>query len=1099
MINHHQQQQHHRIARDEGYQHEQKPLLEDSHGVEQQSVTNDESKYTGGAHRNYSDELKRRGIKTSAISHPSEIPVPSTSEQSQSTFSRKNVATRENWTVRRLRWVVLAAFVAATSAVATIVFVAKHQAQRDRFEEAFLDASSKLFESIGRTFYGTLGDVDTFTLFLTLFAREAGMQWPFVTFPDYAETMEKFRARSNVAVFNQFNLVQDNTQRKQWEAYTKNHYGWVEEGLKMQEQGGSTENILAANETPQNFEIQGPGGGPIQGSGPFLPNWQESPVIPGSQAFNWDFSTVYEDPHYFNETIYNQRVVIAKVWNMPASRPGERADDKESSDSSKDTKDQATQTIEDFIDYLDPTRDPTEPLSDILYPIVAKVPSLPGGSEVERNKSVGIMIATVFWSDLIRDVLPIGTNGINFIFENPCGQTFSYQIDGPSVKYMGSGDFHDTEYDDMVQKIDFDDLIFSPSTKAAYTGLPLSTRGCPFHLRAYPSAASEKDFLSSDPLAYTAIVLALFGILVGLFKLYDYYVEKRLNLFLNELRVANNQLTGTNKKLVAASTAQLKHFACMSHEIRTPLNCIIGVTSLLQSSRLDHEQKESVNMISTSSDLLLTVVNDVLDYSKLVIGDVDVDIRPTRLQEVLNSVVQTVETNAKQQGVSLRTYYGTNVGGWLSTDSQRFQQILYNTLGNAVKFSQPRSHVDLSISIGDPYHGTNSKVFYSPIDDRVAGYSRNASKPFENVMRLSVKNYGRGLSLQDCKKIFQPFEQVREKSRMNVGTGLGLPITCKLVHRLGGRIYVESEDNEWVEFSMEFPVSHKDICKAEDFEAGLAKGTFFLVCDKPGVVSRMTNVFDAFSIALKTTHSIDCVYTALDSLGSSSFFKRNLVLLVDEDCYNKAAYKKIQDVCAGRNLVSMISFGSHHRVEDSQIHFRSLVRLLPAVLMEHASVLAAGAGIESLTWSRSSLRNIPTAGDAHTIPYTKLRILVAEDNIVNQKVLGRMLRHLGVKTVDFVDDGDIAVQREAEVAYDVVLMDMEMPRMDGLEACKLICARNTTGSLDDQPRCSHPIAKVLFVTAHVTSSFEDECYVAGASGELKGLVFELRSSCPVSR
>lgn len=498
---------------------------------------------------------------------------------------------REDEAVFFLRLIVLGALGLSSMLLAVAVYQYTRNVEQDKFQQAFAINSQQLFDSVGQTFYNTLGAVDTFVVSMVSFAKHTHQQWPYVTIPDYAVQMSKIRARSNVAVFNQFNFVATREQRELWENnYTVANDDWVQEGLEVQKHDvnyhGTTEDNEATMMT-SGGPILGADGQPLSHDrhGPFMPSWQSSPVMANTNhPYNWDFSAVYNDPVYLQETIQHKRAIIAEVWNMPTTN-------QDDTDTDTSTVDEATEAIQDFIEYLDPTRDPTEPLSDILYPIVddASDAVMYGGDST--GIPVGILIATVFWSDLIRDVLPHGTgDGILFVFENPCRQTFTYRIDGPDVKYLGPGDLHDPKYDSLMEEVGFQDLLaIYSSSNAVYTGLPLSEKGCPFNPRVYPSEDNEANFISSDPIVYAATVVIIFGLTVGLFSTYHFCVERRqqiitktavesaANVSLLEekvqertrtLQITNDQLEEANQRIRAASALRLQHFASMSHEVR---------------------------------------------------------------------------------------------------------------------------------------------------------------------------------------------------------------------------------------------------------------------------------------------------------------------------------------------------------------------------------------------------------------------------------------------------------------------------------------------------------------------------------------------------
>lgn len=227
---------------------------------------------------------------------------------------------------------------------------------------------------------------------------------------------------------------------------------------------------------------------------------------------------------------------------------------------------------------------------------------------------------------------------------------------------------------------------------------------------------------------------------------------------------------------------------------RTPLNCIIGLSSLMQeSTSLDQKQAEYLQMMVSSGELLQRVVNDVLDYSKLEAGKVVVEIQQSSLQDALNAVVRSIETNALSRNVSVETHYDYTVGEFFATDSRRLQQILYNLLGNSIKFSSEEGVVELWVQ----------HCILPPQLLKQDSCDVRDIKPFgqdQQVLRFVVKDYGKGIQKENFEKIFVPFSQAENSTeRLHGGTGLGLAITAKLVKALGGSISVDSEFGEWTE------------------------------------------------------------------------------------------------------------------------------------------------------------------------------------------------------------------------------------------------------------------------------------------------------------
>ena len=215
-------------------------------------------------------------------------------------------------------------------------------------------------------------------------------------------------------------------------------------------------------------------------------------------------------------------------------------------------------------------------------------------------------------------------------------------------------------------------------------------------------------------------------------------VEQKVKERTCRLEALNGELAEANKKIAAASAMQLQHFACMSHEIRTPLNCIIGLSSLLVETELDPMQKDSMQMIVSSGNHLCAIVDDVLDYSKLESGNAEVFINEVNLQDTLSSVVHLIKTNkvTKSKNLLIRTLYDPNVCETVATDGRRLQQILFNLLGNAIKFSKENGVVELRVLI------------FSDDDMDTS-----------DVLRFVVMDYGKGIDRKNFEKIFLPFLQ----------------------------------------------------------------------------------------------------------------------------------------------------------------------------------------------------------------------------------------------------------------------------------------------------------------------------------------------------
>lgn len=498
----------------------------------------------------------------------------------------------------------------------------------------------------------------------------------------------------------------------------------------------------------------------------------------------------------------------------------------------------------------------------------------------------------------------------------------------------------------------------------------------------------------------------------------------------------NRELLETNQQINAEQVQQLRHFSCMSHEIRTPLNCVIGISSLFdEDETLTSSQKELINMVVSSGKLLKKVVDDVLDFNKFISGNAEIEIQRTDLQEtmtnILNSMALSPITEKKQ--ISFRSYYDPLLPRYIETDTRRLQQIFYNLLSNAVKFSKFEGHIDLRVSVkgGDPSSSSKSlpKLHFDIID------------------------HGKGIEKSDFEKIFQPFQQTDVGIKEGGGTGLGLAIVKQLVELLGGTIAVDSNVGEWTNFYFEFPLT-VSLDDKQAVTSKLAHTSILLVSNSDAEIGHLTTTCNHFNVNYRSFGDL----RELEAHLGSSTDDIPTACIIQEDLYNES----INEAISKRSKSVIVTFGPRGSVDKGQSHYLSLTRVFPSVLMQELASILDYAGI-SKRLAASRLKEQPKA------TFEGLKVLVAEDNLVNQKVMTRMLERLGVKDVTLADNGKIATEIAAVETFDVIFMDMQMPVMDGLQATRIIKERG-----ESAPQ------KVIFLTAHTPDDFESMCRKNGA-------------------
>ncbi|KAG7352281.1 signal transduction histidine kinase [Nitzschia inconspicua] len=566
-------------------------------------------------------------------------------------------------------------------------------------------------------------------------------------------------------------------------------------------------------------------------------------------------------------------------------------------------------------------------------------------------------------------------------------------------------------------------------------------------------------------------------------------MEKQIEERTTELASANQELEDANNQLARQSARQLEHFACMSHEIRTPLNCIVGMSSLLledsEETEMDPMHAESIKMIHTSGELLKAVVDDVLDYAKLESGAFLVDIKPTKLQDTLDSVVHSISQKVQEKNIRLRTHYAPTLPELLETDSRRLQQVLFNLLGNAGKFSKNDSVVDLSVSV----------VHLNDIDEQYNGVSLD-------IIRFSVKDYGKGIDSKDFEKIFKPFSQAsKETQNVYGGTGLGLSITSKLVNRLGGTISVDSELDRYAEFTVDLPMKKDHLVDVQCVSKRLENIIIFLVepeLDFDIPVSQYpikseSHPLSPEVIKIYNLNVIKCnrLDQAFERLASSKIVSSDhIAFLVHENLYQEDTDTNLSALL-GTVGYTVMTHGPNYLVESTKNrHFKSLSRIFPVSLLisiarnveAHKSEIFAAhsrnysQGTHQSLEVRATLRGSASAdglatpvAEAKRVPRKhNVKVLYAEDNLVNQKVLSRVLNRAGITDITIVDDGQKAVDLSGTTKFDCIFMDMQMPIMDGMEATRIIMERD-------------PSSKIIFVTAHALDEFKSRADAVGAT------------------